>query len=273
MKFQFFVLLALLFGGVGLNGSINAQTKSNVAATNPLSASESALLNEINDARAHPQVYASYLEKLKPMFSGKEYRRTGQPAMLTEEGWPAVEDAIKFLQAVKPLPPLSFSQGLYLAAQSHVKDQSSTGGLGHKGSDNTMIEERVKPFGSWQGGIGENIAYGDDSARERILAWLIDDGVPSRGHRRRLLSTDYNVAGISCGSHPEFSAMCVLDLAGGFIDSASANTNNTVKSTTATKATTTTTTSSPSTKVNGGSKPTTTPTAKTKVATSKARKM
>ncbi|HXT63395.1 MAG TPA: CAP domain-containing protein [Pyrinomonadaceae bacterium] len=272
MKFQFFLLLALLFGVVGLNGSANAQTKSNGGATNPLSASESALLNEINDARAHPQVYASYLEKLKPMFSGKEYRRTGHPALVTEEGWPAVEDAIKFLQSVKPLPPLSFSQGLYLAAQSHVKDQSSRGGLGHKGSDNTFIEERVKPFGSWQGGIGENITYGDDSARERILTWLIDDGVPSRGHRRRLLSTDYNVAGISCGSHPEFSAMCVLDLAGGFIDSGSANSNTAVKSTTATKANTTTTTS-PSTKVNGGSKPATTPPAKTKVATSNTRKM
>jgi uncharacterized protein YkwD len=218
MKSRYFPLLLVLVTLVFVNSrSSAAQTKSTeLTAPNLLSAPERDLLNEINDARARPQVYASYLEKLKPMFSGKEYRRTGQPALMTAEGWSAVEDAIRFLQAARPLPPLRLSQGLYLAAQSHVKDQSSSGAVGHKGGDSTFIEQRVKPYGTWQGGIGENITYGDDSARERILTWLIDDGFPSRGHRLRLLSTDYNVAGISCGVHPEFSAMCVLTLAGGF---------------------------------------------------------
>lgn len=263
MKSQYVALLLLLVAVVFLNGrAISAQTKSNSAsATSPLSTPENALLTEINDARAHPQVYASYLEKLRPMFSGKEYRRTGHPALMTEEGWSAVEDAIKFLQATKPLPPLRLSQGLYLAAQSHVNDQSSSGGVGHKGSDSTFIEERVKPYGTWQGGIGENITYGDDSARERILTWLIDDGFPSRGHRRRLLSSDYNVAGVSCGAHPEFSAMCVLTLAGGFTDVGSTS------SATAGSAKTTTTT--PATKSSGSTKPPTTQPSKTKVSNSK----
>ena len=282
MKSRYVPLLLLLIALVlvlGNSRSTNAQTKSDTSTgANPFSVSERDLLNEINDARAHPQVYASYLEKLKPMFSGKEYRRTGYPALTTEEGWVAVDDAIKFLQATKPLPPLRFSQGLYLAAQSHVKDQSATGKTGHKGSDSTLIEERVKPYGTWQGGIGENITYGDDSARERILTWLIDDGFPSRGHRRRLLSTDYNVAGISCGAHPEFSAMCVLALAGGFTDTGAAASNSAVKSTTTTATATTTptspaTTTTPTTKSNGGSKPATSAPAKTKVANSKARKM
>ena len=97
-----------------------------------------------------------------------------------------------------------------------------------------MIEDRVKPFGTWQGAIGENLSYGKESARERVLTWLIDDGVASRGHRKRLLSADYKVAGLSCGPHPSFDTMCVLTLAGGFIDlppaktgaSASTNTAN-----------------------------------------------
>ena len=231
-------------------------------------------MNEINDARAHPQVYASYLEKLKPMFSGKEYRRTGQPALTTEEGWSAVEDAIKFLQTTKPLPPLRLSQGLYLAAQSHLKDQSSSGGVGHQGSDSTSIEQRVKPYGTWQGGIGENISYGNDSARERILTWLIDDGFPSRGHRRRLLNNDYSVAGISCGSHPEFSAMCVLTLAGGFTDMGSAAaTASSTSSQSSTTTTTPATKTAPTTKTNGSTKPGTTQPGKTKISNSKARKL
>ena len=267
MKSQLVALLLLLVVlGFVSSRLTNAQTKSNAAgAANPLSDPERDLLNEINDARARPQVYASYLEKLKPLFSGKQYRRTGQPALTTEEGWSAVEDAIHFLQAAKPMPPLRLSQGLYLAAQSHVKDQSSSGGVGHKGSDSTFIEERVKPYGTWQGGIGENITYGNDSARERILTWLIDDGFPSRGHRRRLLSGDYNVAGVSCGVHPEFSAMCVLTLAGGFTDIAS--TSNT--SDTSVKKTTTTT----ATKSTGATKPAPGQPTKTKASSSKARKV
>jgi uncharacterized protein YkwD len=180
---------------------------------------EQALLNEINDARAHPQIYATYLEKMKPLFSGKEYRAEGQEPLTTQEGWAAVEDAIKFMKAAKPLGPLSASQGLCLAAFTHVKDQSATGSTGHAGSNKAMVEQRVKPFGSWQGDIGENLTYGNESARERLLTWLIDDGVASRGHRTRLMSSSYKVAGISCGPHPEYGTMCVVTLAGAFTDS------------------------------------------------------
>jgi uncharacterized protein YkwD len=140
-------------------------------------------------------------------------------ALVTQEGWAAVEDAIKFMRAAKPSGPLSASGGLCLAAYSHVKDQSASGATGHAGADTMMIEQRVKPFGKWHGDIGENLVYGDEPARERILTWLIDDGVASRGHRVRIMSKSYKVAGISCGPHPEYGAMCVLTLAGGFSDS------------------------------------------------------
>jgi uncharacterized protein YkwD len=181
-----------------------------------LTDSEQELLNEINQARANPHLYATYLEKLKPQFSGKQYTPAGKDPLTTEEGWNAVDEAIRFLKALKPLPPLIASNGLSLAAMTHVKDQGNSGGTGHRSANSNMIEERVKPYGRWSGAIGENICYGNDSARERLLTWLIDDGFPSRGHRRRLLGTEYQVAGISCGSHPQYNAMCVLTLAGGF---------------------------------------------------------
>jgi uncharacterized protein YkwD len=182
-----------------------------------LTDSERDLLNEINQARANPTLYATYLEKLKPQFSGRRYTPAGKDPLTTEEGWSAVDDAIRFLKTLKPLPPLIASYGLSLAALTHVKDQGNTGNTGHRGTSG-MIEDRVKPYGQWQGSIGENICYGNDSARERLLTWLIDDGFPSRGHRRRLLGTEFQVAGISCGSHPQYNAMCVLTLAGGFND-------------------------------------------------------
>ena len=189
-----------------------------------LSQTESDLLNEINSARAHPQVYAGHLEKLKPLFNGKVYKPSGQGAYTTQEGWSAVEEAIKFLRAGKPQGPLNMSPGLCAAAATHVKDQSASGATGHKGADTTMIEQRVKPFGTWQGGIGENLMYGNQSAHERVLTWLIDDGFPSRGHRNRIMSQNYRVVGVACGPHPDFGSMCVLTLAGGFIESSSVKT-------------------------------------------------
>jgi uncharacterized protein YkwD len=218
MKFRLLGLFALCCALVVVlwNRSETSHSQTTRAA---LSQTEQDLLSEINKARAEPQVYAAYLEKLKPLFKGKIYTAAGQEAGLeTQEGWDAVEDAIKFMRTAKPIGPLGASEGLRLAAVSHVKDQSASGATGHAGGDKMLIEERVKGLGAWQGDIGENLVYGNESARERILTWLIDDGVKSRGHRRRVMSQDYKVAGVSCGPHPEYGAMCVLAMAGGFTD-------------------------------------------------------
>jgi uncharacterized protein YkwD len=211
------LVLVFFFGGRARSQSKSIRASGNPTTNDALSVSEKDLLNEINELRAHPDKYVTYLQGLRPYFKDKEYRN-GQMAVLTQEGWSAVDDAINFLKAAKPQPSFSLSQGLCLAAISHVKDQSATGATGHKGANTAMIEDRVKPFGTWAGGIGENLSYGNESARDRILTWLIDDGFPSRGHRKRLLSPDYKVAGVSCGPHPEYGAMCVLTLAGGFTD-------------------------------------------------------
>lgn len=200
------------------SGKNSTHSQTNTSTATGLSQTEQDLLTEINRARANPGTYASYLENLKLSFTGKEYKAPGRPALMTQEGWAAVEDAITFLRETKPLAPLTASNGLSLSALAHVKDQSGSGSTGHKGADNSLIEQRVKPFGNWQGAIGENLTYGNESARERVLTWLIDDGFASRGHRKRLLSSDYKVAGLSCGPHPEFGTMCCLTLAGGFTD-------------------------------------------------------
>ena len=225
MKVRLAGLLALCcaFGLiVSFSHSDASQSQTTKAqARDGLSKDERDLINEINEVRAHPNVYAGYLEKLKPLFKGKDFK-SGALEVTTQEGWSAVEDAIAFLRAAKPLAPLGMSAGLCLASLSHVKDQSGTGATGHKGNDSSFIEQRVKPFGTWQGGIGENLTYGSESGRDRLLTWLIDDGFASRGHRRRIMSADYKVAGVCCGPHPEYGTMCVLTLAGSFVDATAA---------------------------------------------------
>src|SRR2546430_1987594 len=137
MKFRLFGLFALCCA-VAINlcsDQIPSGYSQTTKSTPGLSVAEQDLLSEINQARAQPQTYATYLEQLKPLFKGKDYTATGRETLRTQEGWDAVEDAIRFLRAAKPLGPLSASQGLCLAASAHVKDQSASGATGHTGAD------------------------------------------------------------------------------------------------------------------------------------------
>jgi uncharacterized protein YkwD len=189
-----------------------------------LSAFESEMLQEINLARTRPQEYAAYLEGLRPYYKGKLFQLPGRPGLTTEEGTPALEEAIKFMRGVRPLGPYNVSRGMCLGANVLVKDQGAKGLTGHRGTDGSFCEKRLEQFGAWQGTVGENLSYGKDSARHRIMTLLIDDGVADRGHRNRLLSSDYKVVGVSCGDHAQLGVMCVITFAGGFTDAAAGRT-------------------------------------------------
>lgn len=54
------------------------------------------------------------------------------------------------------------------------------------GSDRSNPGERINRYVACQDGWAENIACGQRSAREIVMALIIDDGVPGRGHRRNI---------------------------------------------------------------------------------------
>src|SRR5215213_10982978 len=182
---------------------------------------EQEVLQEINLARTRPAEYAAYLEQLRPRFVGNEYRYPGRPGLSTAEGVRALEEAIGFLRAAKPVPALTLSRGMCSGARELVKEQAGTDTTGHKGADGSFCEQRAQRFGTWAEPIGENLSYGADPARERVITLLIDDGFANRNHRKRLFDASFKVAGIACGDH-KLGAMCVITLAGGFNDGAKA---------------------------------------------------
>ncbi len=203
--------LLALFAFAALQTPAQKLMTGNNASFNSL---EEELLQEINLARTSPARYAEYLEQTRAYYAGKELRRPGK-SFLTQEGVDALEEAVRFLRAAKPLPPLQLSKGMCAGARELVTDQSATGATGHRGADGSFCETRVERFGSWADPIGENLSYGTETARERIMLFIVDDGVANRGHRQRIFDPRFKVAGVACGPHKE-GPLCVLTFAGGF---------------------------------------------------------
>ncbi len=207
----------LLFVSFPVNGG-RASSGADIESVDYLSSPEKDLVREINLLRSNPQAYAAYLEQAKKYYKGKDYKPPGQVALTTVEGVAAVDETISALRAAKPLSPFSLSKGMSLAAKDHVKDLGSTGKVGHNGTDGSTTEVRVNRYGNFSNGIGENIFYQNDSPREVVIGWLIDDGVATRGHRRNLLSSSYRYLGVCVGTRSTYGSMCVLTFAGEYAE-------------------------------------------------------
>ena len=162
------------------------------------------VLDEVNLARTQPQRYAQFVADRAPTWRGRDAG--------------ALQEAVRFLQKARPLPALSWSEGMGQAALSHVNDSGSRGGRGHTGADGSAPWDRMARYGKHSGHAGENIDYGHREARAIVIALIIDDGVRGRKHRVNLFSKNFRVAGIAVGSHAGFGSMCVMDFATGFAE-------------------------------------------------------
>jgi len=205
---KIFVLIILILGLFGALGTPAFALDTTLAGQ---------VLTEINLARTEPQRYAGFLREMAGRFQGKFYRMPGSDVLMqTSEGVAAVNEAIRDLSRRKPLLPLKWSPGLAAAAGELAAEQGVSGATGHGGGASQGMQERIERHGTWQGRIGENIAYGPADSRGIVMQMIIDDGVPSRGHRKNLFNQAFTTAGVACGPHPRFGCMCVIDFAGGF---------------------------------------------------------
>jgi uncharacterized protein YkwD len=177
---------------------------------------EKGIVKEVNLARTNPGSYASWLRGMRPYYRGVQLRRPGEIPIGTKEGLKAVDEAIRFLDKQKPVGHLDLSRGLSLAARDLVAAQGAAGGFGHKGPDGSSPFDRIGRHGTWESVIGENIAYGQRTARDVVAAFIVDDGVPGRGHRKNLYNAGYHVMGVDCGPHSVYGTTCAITFAGGF---------------------------------------------------------
>jgi uncharacterized protein YkwD len=186
--------------------------------TSAFSKIEREIITEMNLARSNPAGYRQVMLAWRSKFDGKRARLSDRVYLQTQEGTPAIDEAIQFLAKTRPVGKLTYSKGLSLAARDHVRDQGAKGATGHNSSNGNTPFQRMERYGKWQQIAGENIAYGPDTARAVVRDLIIDDGVPDRGHRTNMFKPEFRVTGVACGYHRQYRVMCDIKYAGGFRD-------------------------------------------------------
>lgn len=177
---------------------------------------EKEVVRELNRVRRDPQGYVTHLKALKKLYEGNMVYYPGEATLMTNEGVEAVDECIQFLENAQPIDTLGPSEGMSKAARDHMKEQSRSGKTGHTGDDGSSPFDRIERYGQWERTAGENIDYGSNDARRIVISLLVDDGVPSRGHRENIFNPEFRKVGVACGTHKQYRYMCVMTLAGGF---------------------------------------------------------
>jgi uncharacterized protein YkwD len=171
------------------------------------------IVAELNELRSNPAAYAEKINGRRQYYRGNVLRLPGQIALRTNEGVVALDEAVKALRALKPLPPLELSTALSAAARDHVRDVGPKGLLGHDGTDTSSPSQRARRYVAGFNRIGEVISFGPEEPSAVVIDLIVDDGVRERGHRKILLDANLRFAGAACGPHAVYRTMCVIDLA------------------------------------------------------------
>jgi uncharacterized protein YkwD len=171
------------------------------------------VLSALNRARTDPAGFVTVLQQHRARLHDKRYLKPGTHTwIITQEGAAAVDEAIEALRHTPPLPPLTVNPALALAALDHVTWQGPRGEIGHQGDGGASPSERLRKRGVAPRASGESISYGPDGL-QIVIDLIVDDGVPSRGHRKTIFNPRFQQVGIAIGPHRRYGTMCVMDFA------------------------------------------------------------
>ena len=177
------------------------------------------ILDEINELRRDPAAYGKKLElRLRCDMVGNTLW-SKDAAVRLSEGRSVVEETIQLLKETPPLPLLEtpICDGLCLAAQDLARDVGPKALMGQKGSDESTVRTRVERYGTWIDGCSELVSYSVFEPVEIVCQLLLDDGVPSRWHRKALLNPLFRDCGVAVEPHAAANVMVVIVLCGRFV--------------------------------------------------------
>lgn len=123
------------------------------------------------------------------------------------EGRDVVLETIEYIKNQQSLPKLRWNKSLWKSCKDHVLDTGAAGTTSHSGSDGSSPFDRMARYARLVSPAGENLSFGPSKALDNLLNLIIDDGVPSRGHRTNIFNSEWKDAGIYFGSHTTYTNM------------------------------------------------------------------
>lgn len=154
-----------------------------------LTAAEKEVVQYINLCRLFPAEFAS--------IEVKNYN--GVPGIKDPSLKKYKASLLKDLASREPCDALEIDKAMNDDARCFANELSRSNRVGHERKD---CEERS---------YAECLAFGNETARQIVLAWLIDSGVSSLGHRKNCLNSQYVKMGISIASHKEYGKCAVAE--------------------------------------------------------------
>jgi uncharacterized protein YkwD len=174
---------------------------------------------EINSLRTDPVSFAGrFKAELSNFKINNAKHRHGAVPIMTREGLSAAQEALSVLESSAALEPLLVSKGLASAAQGHCNDTGSLGIVGHIGSRENTLQDRLEKCGKWSDCIAEALDYGSVTGFEVVVSFLIDDGLKTRPHRNALLNPRFRRVGVGMGPHSEYKTVTSVVFAGDFTE-------------------------------------------------------
>ena len=118
-----------------------------------------------------------------------------------------ISSLIGTLNTLKSRKVLQPDANLFEMAKDHATSMGVKGMVGHTGFE----KRSAKYFKNKFNGTGENCSYGHEKSIDIFMSLLIDDGVPSLGHRNNLLTSGFTAVGISMQPRKIYGSNCVMD--------------------------------------------------------------
>lgn len=158
-----------------------------------LSDNEKTVIYILNLARMNPALFAKTVVKAYPDYSGNS-------KLISSEYFTGL---LRFLEKKQSMPLLYPERTLFESARCHAETSGVAGYIGHN--------RRTKACRDLETFMGECCQYGYQDPLSIVMDLLIDEGVPSLGHRI-ILFKPHTQIGVSIQPHKKYRWNAVLDL-------------------------------------------------------------
>ncbi len=174
-----------------------------------LTAAEKKVILLVNLARLDGRKYLqTYFQQFNPI----------PYANMAGSGNAYLESLKKDMEAAKNLPMLQPDEDLFKAARYHARDTGKHGLVGHTSSDGTTFAKRLPRYVQGWKTMAENCSYGYEDAVRIVGQLLLDQDVPSLGHRKSILNPELEYIGVAIAPHSTYRFTCVMDFCAKFAD-------------------------------------------------------